>query len=444
MLRHAPDLSPRRPALQLPATHWLALRETLAHCAGRVPLYRGVVGPDRDADAEPAAREALARFLVLSKDALRKAFPHRLVPDGESLAAALKDGRILFVGTSGTTGERVQVLWDQIWWDTQERDGFALHPISRRHTQAPDFRQAVLTTPVCSGNLCHVGALPMQERIDGNVLFLNQAQDPALWSEKDVMRMADELEAFAPHSLEADPAYLAHFSVRLSRLGREPFAPGFIDLSYEFPSRRHVAAIAKVFRAPILDAYGSTECGFPFMECEHGRYHHNSAWSHAELLPLDHLDGLRGVARLLITTLRNPWLNLVRFDTGDLVREAQDACACGRDDGLVLASLEGRVSDLVRATDGRLVTVRSVDRALADVDGLLHWRLRQHGATSFELDLLGDGSRNVAAEHVAAMLTGLLGVAPRARVVSNLPVEASGKYRLCAALHEDLAGVARA
>ena len=40
----------------------------------------------------------------------------------------------------------------------------------------PDYREAILTTPVCSGNLCHVKALPMAERIvDGAMLFLNRS-----------------------------------------------------------------------------------------------------------------------------------------------------------------------------------------------------------------------------------------------------------------------------
>lgn len=405
-----------------------------------MPLYRGIAAPSRDLEPAAACRAALARFPVLDKAALRRAFPHGFVPDGASLQDALRDGRIAFVGTSGTTSDRVQVLWHQPWWDEQELDGFGLHPLSARCVAAPGYREAVLTTPVCSGNLCHIGEVPMAERVlDERLLFLNQKADPALWTDKDVQRMADELEAFAPHALEGDPAYLAFFALRLQRLGRRPWQPEFLDVSYEFPSRCHLRAIARSFAAPILDAYGSTECGFVFMECAHGRHHHNSAWSHVELLPLDHVDGLAGVARLLVTTLRNPWLNLVRFDTGDLVRPLAGPCACGRDDGVVLASLEGRSADLVRATDGRLVTVRTIDKALARQDGLLHWRLRQKGAREFELDLLGDGTASPDAAAAGAILGELLGASPRVRCVASLPVEASGKFRLAAALHDDLA-----
>lgn len=408
-----------------------ALRATLDHCARHVPLYRGVGAP---ATGEPEG-DALRRFPILTKDRMRRGFPHEFLPAGSSLREALQSGDVQFVGTSGTSGDRVQVLWHQPWWDAQELDGYRLHPVARAAVDRADFREAVLTTPVCSGNLCHVGKLPMADRIEGErTLFLNQTVDPAAWSDAEILRIADELDAFAPHHLEADPAYLAHFVARLERLGRRPRAPEYVDLSYEFPSRRHVATIARAFDCPILDAYGSTECGFVFLGCAAGRWHHNAAWSHVEFLPLP---ALPGVALLLVTTLGNPWLNLVRFDTGDLVRVRREACPCGAGESALLA-IEGRVQDCVVAVDGTLRTVRDVDRALAAIDGLLHYRLVQSGPEVFEIDLVPDGTAAGAALTaglVGEALVPVLGCKPSPRIVASVPVEASGKFRLCQASH---------
>ncbi len=412
------------------------LREVLEHCARRVPLYRDVGAPR----AGESASEALARFPVLTKEGLRRAFPHGLVPEGRALPELLQSGELALVGTSGTSGERVQVLWHQPWWDAQELDGFAAHRLCAGLVAREGYREAVLTTPVCSGNLCHVGALPMEERIEGDrTLFLNQTVDPGRWSDAEVLRMADELERFAPDALEADPAYLAYFATRLVALGRRPAQPKFIDLSYEFPSRRHLAAIARAFGAPRVDAYGSTECGFVFCECESGRMHHNAAWSHVELAPLE---SLPGVALLLVTPLGNPWLNLVRFDTGDLVRPARGACPCGTP-GLTLEAIEGRAQDTLVASDGRLVTLRSVDLALGGVRGLLNYRVVQRGAREVELDLVGDGIEELELEPAREALGRLLGCEPRTRRASSLPVEASGKFRLARAEHVDAAALVR-
>lgn len=422
-------------------THWSDLRDALTHCATRVPLYRGLAAPEASHDLEAACRQALERFPILTKDRLRGAFPHKLVPDGVVLAEALKKQEVAFVGTSGTTGERVQVLWHQPWWDAQERDGFRVNATTRACVEQPGYCEAVLTTPVCSGNLCHVGRLTMEMRtLDDNLLFLNQTVDPALWTDEDVLRMADELDEFEPVALEADPAYLAFFTVRLARLGRKPFRPKFIDLSYEFPSRLHVRAIQRAFGCPVLDAYGSTECGFVFMECDAGRLHHNAAWSHVEVVPVE---GLDGAGLLVVTPLRNPWLNLVRFHTGDLVKPASGRCSCGRDDGLVLDGIEGRVKDCVVRADGRFVSVRTVDRALAATPGLLHYRLVQKGPGDFELDLVADENEPLDKEHAASALEPVLGARPTARVATSVPVEASGKFRLCRAAHVEVEKLVR-
>lgn len=412
-----------------------SLRATLDHCARHVPLYRAIE-PPRAGEDDAAA---LARFPVLGKEQLRRAFPHGLLPAGRTLAQALRDDGISFVGTSGTSGERVQVLWHPPWWEAQERAGYGYHRVARAAVARPDFREAVLTTPVCSGNLCHVGRLPFEERLDGHTLFLNQTLDPAAWSDADVRRIADELDRFAPHHLEADPAYLAHFCARIERMGRRLYQPEFVDLSYEFPSRRHVATIARQLTCPIVDSYGSTECGFVFIECEAGGWHHNAAWSHVEFAALP---GLADARLLQVTPLQSRWLNLVRFDSGDLVVPRRAPCACGSE--TALASIEGRLKDCVVAAAGALVTVRAVDRALADLDGLLHWRLLQREARRFELDLVPDGvGPTPDGARAAAALATLLGVAPAVRVVASVPVAASGKFRLCAAEHVDVESLAR-
>lgn len=412
-----------------------SLLEVLEHCARKVPHYRGIAPPRADEDAS----QALARFPLLDKAALRRAFPHGLVPQDRELGPALRSGEVSFVGTSGTSGERVQVLWRQAWWDAQELDGFRLHERMAAVVERVERREAVLTTPVCSGNLCHVGELPMEQRIDGRTLFLNQTVDPSRWRDADVARIADELERFAPDALEADPAYLAWFALRLARSGRAPREPEFIDVSYEFPTRALLAQIRGVFRAPVVDTYGSTECGFVFCACEHGRYHHNAAWSHVELLALPRVEG---AALLVVTPLGNPWLNLVRFDTGDVVRPASEPCPCGRG-GVTLASIEGRAQDFVVAVGGELLSVARVDACIGAPPGLAQWRLVQQSERAFEIELAPDERAPLDIPGLVERLASLLGVEPRTRVVRHLPIEASGKFRPCRAEHLDVAALVR-
>jgi len=55
------------------------------------------------------------------------------------------------------------------------------------------------------------------------------------------------------------------------KTGVDVYQPPLITLTYEFPSALQLRAIRRVFRSPIASSYGSTEAGYVFMECEHGR-----------------------------------------------------------------------------------------------------------------------------------------------------------------------------
>ena len=84
-----------------------------------------------------------------------------------------------------------------------------------------------------------------------------------------------------------------------------------------------------------------------------------------DLQPLRADRGGTGLARLLVTTLGNPWLTLINFDIGDIVRlQGDDPCPCGRTEGLAAAAIEGRWGDLTFTGEGRMVTVGMLDRAV--------------------------------------------------------------------------------
>jgi hypothetical protein len=109
-------------------------------------------------------------------------------------AGAPESGTVELVATSGTSEDRVTVVWQQDWWDRSELEAARLNPAVDRVFAEP-HREAVLTTPVCAGNMCHIGEVPMKDRVVGPLLFLNQSLDPTGWDESTIRRMAEELRA---------------------------------------------------------------------------------------------------------------------------------------------------------------------------------------------------------------------------------------------------------
>ncbi len=403
-----------------------------------VPFYRRWRALD-PGPARPAV-ERMAALPVLSRADLRAHVPHGFVRSGFSARDAFASGAIEIVTTSGTTADRASVVWHQPWWDRSLREAARVHP-ALEAVYGGAHREAVLTSPMCTGNLCHVGELPVAERTLGNLLFLNQELDPARWDAASVRRMADELASFRPDIIEADPAYLAVLARACIGSGIPLRQPACISLTYEFPSRLHLREIARAFQGvPVVSSYGSTETGYVFTECEAGLFHQNTATCHVDIQPV-RASRCRGrLGRILVTTLGNPWFELLRFDVGDLARLHDGApCRCGRTDGLTVEAIEGRTRDLTFDTRGMAVTVRQLDDALAAAEGLLAYRIEQSGPRRYL-------ARYVAEEGAGQALAGTLPALARTvygpdaevepRREPALAPEQSGKFRLAGTTFE--------
>jgi phenylacetate-CoA ligase len=388
-----------------------------------VPLYRDRPAPPSDARA---LRAWLAQVPVVSKRDLRQGFPKSLVRRSQDLHAAMQDERVTLLATSGTTADRLQVIWEWSWWDPQEREAMRLNARVARSLGSAGYREAVLTSPACGAGTCHFGSLPMAERCIDGILFLNEEGDPTHWSDADYDRMFKEWSAYAPLGVEADPAYLALLVRAARRRGVRLPSPEFVTLTYETTTRAMRRDIGRALEAPLFQLYGATEAGVLFMECEHGRLHPNERHSHIDLVPLP---GSLNLARVLVTTLGRAWMPLLRYDIGDVVRVAESrSCECGLEsDGPLLVRVEGRQSDCIEV-EGRTITPLMLDDAIHTALGpaatIEQWQLNRD-----VLQVVDPGSRESAAK--AAHAVGELLSRPiRGERLSAILPEVSGKYRL--------------
>ncbi|MDB4964781.1 MAG: hypothetical protein JWN44_470 [Myxococcales bacterium] len=386
--------------------------------AAEVPLYAGRTAAPASDDPEAVAAW-LASLPTIGKRELRRGFPKSIVRTTCDLKEAMQKGLVEIIATSGTTENRLQVLWEWSWWDPQEREAMRLNPIVRG-AMAASFKEAVLTTPVCGGATCHIGTLSRAERTIDGMLFLNQAADPTHWTDAELTRMLDEWNDLGPDGVEADPQYLGALCRHAMRRGVTMHSPTFATLTYEQTTRASIRAMkAALPTMGAFNLYGATEAGVLFMECDKGRLHHNARHSHVELL-----DAGGGLARVVVTTLGRTWMPLLRYDIGDLVRLA-DGCDCGLpDEGYVLSRIEGRANDAV-ATPRGLFTPAMLDDIVDGADSALEqWQL-QGAADGFLLHVVGsDGVQSATA------LAAALGTTVEPRATATILPEASGKYRM--------------
>ncbi len=416
----SPDNEYRRSSLRV-------LETALAEVPGYATWRHLDPGPTRPLDERYAALPAL------TKRELRDHFPLGFVPRSRDLESGLAAGDILYAQTSGSTADRITLVFHPGWWEESERAAWQLNAHARRVADG-DRREAVVASPRCVGPGYSPRPLTMAARTLGRHLYLNQTVNPASWSDGDVRRMVREMNEFAPAVLEGDPAYLAPLARRAGELGLAVSQPRLIFLTYSYPSRIYLRQIRSLFTAPIASSYGSTETGHVFMECEAGLLHQNVEHCRVDFQPWRPEFGGPARGHMLVTVFHNPWFVALRFDVGDVARlHTGTPCRCGRSAGLTLETIEGRVSDVFTAADGRIVTVDDLDAALAAQGEIAGWQIDRPSANRAELRLLLAPAAGSAACRRAAKAvrdaTG--GLRVDARAVRALRHEPSGKFRFC-------------
>ena len=421
--------------LKFPPQYQRLSLDLLNTCLSRVSFYSSWrsldPGPDYPVDDRFAALPALTK-----KD-IRAHFPRGMIPADLDLERALAAREVSLVETSGTTADKITNIWNQKWWDASEKASWQLNAHTAG-TATGDHREAILVNPRNVGIASDTADLPFEKRCLSRFLYLNEKTDPLAWTEPLMERMIAEINDYQPAVLEANPSYLARLCRYITARRRMVFQPGVITFTYEFPSALHYRQIRRVFSSPAASSYGTTETGYVFMQCEAGKFHQNSDFCRVDFQPFRDEYGGPLLGRILVTPLNNPWSFMLRFDVGDLVRlDPEGKCACGRQSGIILSSIDGRYSNLTLTSRGRPVTLQELDNALNIVEGIDEYRLVQTASEAFELHLaVSAADMQATGREAVEILHRLYGEEASIAVIreTSLAPEKSGKYQLAGAL----------
>jgi phenylacetate-CoA ligase len=287
----------------------------------------------------------------------------------------------------------------------------------------PRARRATIVPPICNGLVCFSNYTSKSARTVDTTLFVNQARIPFLLAEAELDRMAGEILEWSPEFLDLDPVHGAWFALYCER--REIKFPSvkFILCSYEFVSVVHCKILQRVFGVPVFNLYGATEAGHLLMESEPGEMKASLENVFYEVLEPD----ARGVGDLVVTTLTNDFMPLLRYRVGDLVERSEQPY-------VTHYLVHGRSRDILRRRDGRRVTTLDVDQCFAEVAGIAHYQLRQTADGDCRLQFIPDREEPGAEElkRVTEQFENLLQLENRiaTEAVKILPPLPSGKFRL--------------
>jgi len=358
------------------------LEESLSRCLGSVPLYRSPA--PAPASGPAAGRPALALFPQLpfiTKRDIRRDFPRNFLGEDADIEALVEEEVIELERTSGTSEDRTQLLLPWGWWAEQERRALELNPVAAELlTREPAARRVTLNSPSCSGDICYTGVPSRDDRIVGNALFLSLSKYPFLWSEADLARMAAEAREWEPQFLDMDPVYGVVFALYCERHGIRLPSLRFILASYEFVSTVHRRILQRVFEVPVLNLYGSTETGHLLMEDQSGEMRPSLETAFLELVEPD----ASGVGELVVTTLTNAFMPLIRYRIGDLAERFEHPYG-------TRYRVHGRAADAFKAGNGRRVTTWQVDQAFAGIEGIAHYQLSELAGGRWILRFVPEG-----------------------------------------------------
>ena len=389
-----------------------------------LPAYRTWLERERETPAAAGARRDFFRLPFITKQEIREHSPRNFLRAGQVLETLLEDELVELEHTSGTSGERVPVLLGRGWWAAQEERALRLNAFVARVLDAhPQPRRVVLTTPACSGTVCPSKWLPCAHRTQGAARYANQSRIPFLLSEKELGDMAAETTEWAPQFLDVDPVHGTWFALYCERQGIRFPTLEFVICSYEFVSVVHQRILERVFGVPVINLYGATETGHLLMEDERGEMRPSTETAFLEVVDAD----AGGIGALVVTTLSNEFTPLVRYRIGDLVERREQT---PRPTYVV----HGRERDSLRDRAGRRVTTWQVDQCFKEVEGLVHYQLRQdeNGACDLRLVPEGDG---LAAGELDALTSRLEAQLQLPDPIATEAVEVllptpSGKFRL--------------
>lgn len=176
------------------------------------------------------------------------------------------------------------------------------------------------------------------------------------------------------------------------------------------------------FGIEAADFYGMTEIGLYAFRCPGDRqYRHAAPDIHSEFLPCK-ADGK--LERLIITTLGECAMPLIRYDTGDLVRRDHSTR------GSPIVEFAGREIDSIQLPGGGLISPYRLTLALESVPAITRYQVVQHEDLSLEVHVAAALDLDEALTRAVRAVTGVVGPELPVRGGADFPPARPGeKFR---------------
>ena len=234
------------------------------------------------------------------------------------------------------------------------------------------------------------------------------------------------LERYDPSATYGFPSYYSLLADMNPR-----FHPSLIFTSSELLDDWTRKKIETKFQARVLDIYGCTEVKEISWECpQHKGYHVNADWLFIEFIQ-DEKGEAGGPGSLLVTSLYNYGMPLIRYEVGDSGSFLDAQCPCGRGLPLMTPTV-GRRVDYFTLPDLSMVSPYKMTCAIEHIEGMKQYQIAQMKKERVVLKVVPtEGFDEERKDELKRALERVLpGVDVEVWTVDGIKRERNGKYKI--------------
>ena len=394
------------------------MKEVLVFAETWIPFYRRKFAEHGVSARRVQDPSDLKDFPVLTKADLRH--------HGAELVAENWKGELFRSGTGGSTGEPARFYYDHETYECRiaaamRADRWAGARLGDREYHLWGVQLMSQSLQKKLKNLVYQAALRRK--------FVSSFE----LSEGRLDEVLEDLAAYAPAVVIGYTNPLYFLAKHALEKGFALPAPRGIVATAERLSAPQRETIEKAFGARVFDRYGCREVMLIASECErHEGKHLNMENVFVELWSGGRLARPGEPGEVLVTDLVNRSMPLIRYQNQDVAVASSERCSCGR--GLpLLASVEGRVLDMIRGPEGQLLAGEFFPHLFKDFPEVAKFQVHQARDLAITVKLVpGTGFSPDVAHMVEAKLRRFLGERAKIQVdvVLDIPLTKGGKHRV--------------
>ncbi len=315
------------------------LEKLLAHAYNHSRYWNKVLGECGVVQDEKIRVEEIVNVTPLTKDVVREQRIDLISDDIEE--------RSWFYNTSGgSTGELARFVQDKVYSDWRHAGGILFDLWTGYHVGQNKFLLWGSERDIDAGSEMFKNRVGKWLRGEtwGNALKIDAAR---------MQEFVHSINTVKPVQILAYPEVIYELAKFIKDQGMSIHHPKAIMTSggMLFDYMREV--IEEVFGAPVFNRYGSREVGGIACECEaHHGLHINPITNYVEILRDDGTPCHSGeIGEVVVTSLTNYAMPLIRYRIGDMAAFSDERCSCGRA-WPMLSEVAGRVRDIFLTKDG--------------------------------------------------------------------------------------------